>query len=144
MRKYNQFDSVILKDGRIAAVVDFFGDYYIVDVGSSPEDWDTIEVREDEIVGTEDDFNDLLRLIGWWKNTDTQGIDSEKYFYVPLLTRLGTDEDTVLNRLECLSESDLEIVSGCFEDVYRKFTTEKVWNALEKLEKKIQEKNRRI
>lgn len=144
MRKYNQFDSVILKDGRVAAVVDFFGDYYIVDVGSSPEDWDTIEVREEEILGTEDDFNDLLRLIEWWKNTDTQGIDSEKHFYVPLLTRLGTDEDTVLNRLECLSESDLEIVSGCFEDVYRKFTTEKVWNALEKLEKKIQEKNRRI
>ena len=63
MRKYNQFDSVILKDGRIAAVVDFFGDYYIVDVGSSPEDWDTIEVREDEIVGTEDDFNDLLVIL---------------------------------------------------------------------------------
>ena len=138
MRKYNQFDSIILKDGRVAAIVDFVGDYYIVDVGSSPEDWDTIEVREEEIVGIEDDFNAILRLIRWWKNTDTQGIDSDKYFYMPLLARLGEDEETVLSRLECLSQSDLEIVSGCFEDVYRKFTTEKVWNALEVLEKKIQ------
>jgi hypothetical protein len=138
MRKYNQFDSIILKDGRVAAIVDFIGDYYIVDVGSSPEDWDTIEVREEEIVGIEDDFNAILRLIRWWKNTDTQGIDSGKYFYMPLLDRLGEDEETVLSRLECLSQSDLEIVSGCFEDVYRKFTTEKVWNALEVLEKKIQ------
>ncbi len=138
MRKYNQFDSIILKDGRVAAIVDFIGDYYIVDVGSSLEDWDTIEVREEEIVGIEDDFNAILRLITWWKNTDTQGIDSDKYFYMPLLARLGEDEETVLSRLECLSQSDLEVVSGCFEDVYRKFTTEKVWNALEVLEKKIQ------
>jgi len=57
---------------------------------------------------------------------------------MPLLARLGEDEETVLSRLECLSQSDLEVVSGCFEDVYRKFTTEKVWNALEVLEKKIQ------
>lgn len=138
MRKYNQFDSIILKDGRVAAIVDFIGDYYIVDVGSSPEDWDTIEVREEEIVGIEDDLNALLRLIAWWKNTDTQGIDTEKYFYMPLLARLGEDEETVINRLECLSPSDLEIVSGCFEDIYRKFMTETVWNALDELEKKIQ------
>ena len=138
MRKYNQFDSIILKDGRVAAIVDFIGDYYIVDVGSSLEDWDTIEVREEEIVGIEYDFNAILRLITWWKNTDTQGIDSDKYFYMPLLARLGEDEETVLSRLECLSQSDLEVVSGCFENVYRKFTTEKVWNALEVLEKKIQ------
>ena len=51
MRKYNQFDTVILKDGRVAAIVDFIGEYYIVDVGSSPADWDTIEIREEDIVG---------------------------------------------------------------------------------------------
>lgn len=140
MRKYNQFDSVILKDGRVAAIVDFIGEYYIVDVGSSPEDWDTIEVREEEIVGIEDEFNAILRLIEWWKNIDKQGIDVEKYFYIPLMTQLGEDEETVLNRLQRLPRSDLEIVSGCFEDVYRKFTTEKVWYALEELEKKIQRK----
>lgn len=140
MRKYNQYDSVILRDGRVAAIVDFIGDYYVVDVGSSPEDWDTIEVREEEIVGREDEFNALLRLIAWWKNTDTQGIDSEKYFYVPLLALLGEDEDIVLRRLHCLSQSDLEIVSGCFEYVYRKFTTEKVWESLEELERKLQKK----
>lgn len=138
MRKYNQFDSVVLKDGRVAAIVDFIGEYYIVDVGSSPADWDTIEVREEDIVGIEDDFNAILRLLEWWKNTDKQGIDSGKYFYTPLLARLGKDEETVLNRLNCLTQDDLKIVSGCFEDVYRKFTTEKVWNALGELEKKVQ------
>ena len=139
MRKYNQFDSVILKDGRVAAIVDLIGEDYIVDVGCSPADWDTIEVREEDIIGKEDDFNRMHRLIKWWKNTDRQGMDSEKYFYTPLLALLGEEEDTVLNRLDCMSQSDLETISGCFEDVYRKFMTEKVWNALEELEKKLQQ-----
>ncbi len=138
MRKYNQFDTVILKDGRVAAIVDFIGEYYIVDVGSSPADWDTIEIREEDIVGKEDDFHALHRLIDWWKNMDKQGIDSKRYFYIPLLALLGEDEETVLHRLNCLTQDDLYVVSGCFEDVYRKFTTEKVWDALEELEKKIQ------
>jgi len=38
-----------------------------------------------------------------------------------------------------MSQSDLETISGCFEDVYRKIMTEKVWNALEELEKKLQQ-----
>lgn len=138
MKKYNQFDTVILKDGRVAAIVDFIGEYYIVDVGSSPEDWDTIEVREEDIVGIEDDFQAVMRLIEWWKNMDRQGIDCEKYFYAPLLSLLGEDDETVLNRLRCLPQSDLKVVAGCFEYVYRKFMTETVWNALEELEKKIQ------
>ena len=36
-----QYDTVILKDGRIAAVVEIFDDECIVDAGSSPEDWET-------------------------------------------------------------------------------------------------------
>ena len=138
MRKYKQFDSVILKDGRVTAIVDFIGENYIVDVGSSPEDWDTIEVCEEDIVGIEDEFDALLRLVAWWRNTDTQGVNAEIYFINPLLARLGDDEDTALRRLERLSQSDLEIVSGCFEYVYKKFPTEKIWNALGELEKKIQ------
>ena len=44
-----QYDTVILKDGRIAAVVEIFDDECIVDVGSSPEDWETITVKKDDI-----------------------------------------------------------------------------------------------
>lgn len=45
-----QFDTVILKDGREAAVVEAYENkYFIVDVGSSPKDWETIDVRIDDI-----------------------------------------------------------------------------------------------
>lgn len=38
MRKYNQFDSVILKDGRVAAIVDFIGEGYILTLPKIEED----------------------------------------------------------------------------------------------------------
>lgn len=40
MAKYQEFDTVLLKDGRIAAIVEAFepGEY-IADVGHSPKDW---------------------------------------------------------------------------------------------------------
>lgn len=45
-----QYDTVRLKDGRIGAAVEVLGDDEIlVDVGSSPKDWDTISVTIDEI-----------------------------------------------------------------------------------------------
>lgn len=51
MEKIRQYDTVLLKDGRRAAVVEVYGDQDVfdVDVGSSPEDWDTITVKRDEI-----------------------------------------------------------------------------------------------
>ncbi len=40
MAKYQEFDSVLLKDGRIAAITEVVGpDSYIADVGHSPRDW---------------------------------------------------------------------------------------------------------
>lgn len=43
MAKYQEFDTVLLKDGRIAAIVEVAGpDEYIADVGHSPQDWDII------------------------------------------------------------------------------------------------------
>lgn len=46
-----EFDHVILKDGREGAVVEVLGDQelFLVDVGSSPADWETIQVTRDEI-----------------------------------------------------------------------------------------------
>lgn len=38
-----EFDTVLLKDGRIGSVMEVFPDgSLIVDVGSSPEDWETL------------------------------------------------------------------------------------------------------
>ena len=46
-----QYDKVELKDGRIATVVEIFGeDTFIVDVGSDPEDWDTISVTRADVI----------------------------------------------------------------------------------------------
>lgn len=43
MAKYQEFDTVLLKDGRIASIVEVVGpDAYIADVGHSPKDWSII------------------------------------------------------------------------------------------------------
>lgn len=45
------YSHVRLKDGREGAVVEMDGpDHYLVDVGSSPADWETISVPASEIV----------------------------------------------------------------------------------------------
>jgi len=45
-----QYDTILLKDGREAAVVEAFDNQaFIVDVGDSPEDWETIDVTIDDI-----------------------------------------------------------------------------------------------
>lgn len=49
--KINQYDEIVLKDGRQGTVVEMLGDndLFLVDVGSSPKDWANIEVSYDEI-----------------------------------------------------------------------------------------------
>lgn len=45
-----QYDTVLLKDGREASIVEAFDDkMFIADVGSSPKDWETIDVSIDDI-----------------------------------------------------------------------------------------------
>ena len=44
-----QYDAVLLKDGRKGVIVEIFEDACIVDVGSSPKDWETIDVKKEDI-----------------------------------------------------------------------------------------------
>ncbi len=45
-----QYDTVLLKDGRQAAIVEAFDNrVFIADVGDSPKDWDTIDITIDDI-----------------------------------------------------------------------------------------------
>ena len=44
-----QYDTVALKDGRIGVIVEIFPTECIVDIGSSPEDWETITVKKEDI-----------------------------------------------------------------------------------------------
>ena len=40
-----EFDTVLLKDGRKASIVEAFDNkVFIADVGESPEDWETIDI----------------------------------------------------------------------------------------------------
>lgn len=52
METIKEFDTVLLRDGRIGAVVEILGDQevFLVDVGSSPADWETIEVKRKDII----------------------------------------------------------------------------------------------
>ena len=43
MAKYQQYESVLLKDGRIATIVEVYEPgAYDADIGDSPEDWATV------------------------------------------------------------------------------------------------------
>lgn len=45
-----EFDTVLLKDGRIASIVEVFENKaFTADVGSSPSDWETIDITIDDI-----------------------------------------------------------------------------------------------
>ncbi|WP_455105569.1 hypothetical protein [Peptostreptococcus sp.] len=45
-----QYDTVVLKDGRQAAVVEVFSDtQFLVDVGDNPSTWETIDITIDDI-----------------------------------------------------------------------------------------------
>lgn len=44
-----QYDTVKLKDGRTGVIVEMYDDSCDVDVGSSPEDWETITVNKNDI-----------------------------------------------------------------------------------------------
>ncbi len=50
MPKIREFDTVLLKDGREVAIVEVLDDtHFLADVGSSPKDWDTIDITIDDI-----------------------------------------------------------------------------------------------
>lgn len=46
---YKQFKRLKLKDGRIGTVMDHAGPDYVIDVGESEKDYDTILVKPEEI-----------------------------------------------------------------------------------------------
>lgn len=48
--KIKEFDTVLLKDGRQADIMEVLDEKtFIADVGSSPKDWETIDITIDDI-----------------------------------------------------------------------------------------------
>ena len=88
--------------------------------------------------GHEINKEEILQLINWWRNTDTQGMDIEKYLLSKVMNAFGNaDVAEIIAFLDSLPVSNLSIISGCFEIIYAKYMTEDVYEALGKLEEKI-------
>lgn len=83
------------------------------------------------------DKKEIESLIKWWMETDVQGMDIEQYLITPLMELFGDDVSEIMEYLNSMDSESLIAISGCFEGIYRKFTTDEVWNALEALEQKI-------
>ena len=48
--KVDLFDTVLLKDGRVASIIEVFSDRdFLADIGDSPANWKTIDVTIDDI-----------------------------------------------------------------------------------------------
>lgn len=48
--KIDQYDTILLKDGRSGCVVEVWSDFdFGVDIGSSPADWETITITLEDI-----------------------------------------------------------------------------------------------
>jgi hypothetical protein len=85
------------------------------------------------------DKKEVKELIEWKKDVGMEYCDIDKDFFNPLMTAFGDDVNEILDYLNEMDIDDLDEISGIFEDIYGKFMTEEVWNALEALEKKIED-----
>ena len=83
------------------------------------------------------DKNRIESLIKWWKETDTQGVDIVKHLINPLMEAFGEDESEIIAYLNQMDPEDLEIISGSFEDIYRRFPSDEMYDALGELEDKM-------
>jgi len=92
------------------------------------------------------DTNRIKELIDWCETGDGMflcSMDWDKYLGMPLMEAFGDDVEEILAYLDEMDVDDLDTISGCFEDIYGKFTTDEVWDALEKLEEKIEKESTR-
>ncbi len=78
-----------------------------------------------------------------WEKTENANVlmdtDCDKFFFNPLLEALGDDINEILKYLNHLNLKDLDRISGVFENIYEKFMTDEVYDALGELENKLKE-----
>lgn len=75
----------------------------------------------------------LEELIAWRKEVGISYLDIYDSFVNPVMDALGEDVEEILEFLNALEDDNLEIMSIVFEDIYKKFTTDEVWDALGEL-----------
>lgn len=47
--RYEIFTKILLKNNKIGIIVDYLGPDYVVDIGTTEDEYDTIIVKDDEI-----------------------------------------------------------------------------------------------
>lgn len=93
------------------------------------------------------DANEIEELIKWVRSGDGPLLcdaDIDKFFINPLMEALGDDVDQILAYLDGMDVDDLDEIEGCFEEIYGKFMTDEVYEALGKLEEKIDRESTRM
>lgn len=93
------------------------------------------------------DTNRIERLIKWVRTEDGSllcDVDMDKYFINPIVEALGDDVNQILAYLDGMDVDDLDEIEGCFEEIYGKFMTDEVYDALGKLEEKIDRESTRM
>lgn len=87
------------------------------------------------------DTKRIEELVRWFRTHDGQVLfemDCDKYFVAPIMEAFGDDVDAILDYLDKMKLEDLNEISGIFEDIYGKFMTDEVYDALERLGKKLE------
>ncbi len=93
------------------------------------------------------DANKIEEIVEWLQTGEGWNcyeIDSEKYFVKPLMEAFGNDVSETLTYLEKMDVDDLDEIKGIFESIYSRFMTDEVYNALGKLEEKINRESTRM
>ena len=89
----------------------------------------------------------IEELIRWVQTDEGRllcDVDIDKHFINPLMEALGDDVDQILEYLDGMDVDDLDEIEGCFPEIYGKFMTEEVDEALGKLEEKIDRESTRM
>lgn len=93
------------------------------------------------------DMNRIKELTEWFRTHDGRVLcemDVDKYFVKPLMDAFGDDVNQILAYLNKMDVDALDEIEGCFEYIYKKFTTDEVYETLGKLEEKIDRESTRM
>lgn len=119
VKEINEFDSILLWDGRRGAITDILAaDYFYVDVGTSEEDWDSITVPSKEIRDVLYAIATEYICIDYWKETREKAEDSSAW------TKSGEHaEQLIIDRKQGtityrnqISEEEFATYSYCSKD----------------------------
>ncbi len=80
----------------------------------------------------------IMKKIRWWQGLERpHGLDINEYVLDPILELLGDEVDEILAYLDAMDIEDLDEISGLFCEIYGRWMTDEVWDAITKLENKI-------